>query len=317
MDSCGPSLIWKKKTEPFTFRLGRRTLRRLSIPSLSLETPCTSLSVPLETTLAALPRIPGDCRAIVLPAYPVERKPPRFAGLFKPVFRYVSNSGPRQLIHLRGAFAQYAAKFPHKRRHWLMREARKFAEHCGGSLDLRTFQVPEDMASFRETAAAITSRTYKSRIGARFEETREELEALASERAALGYVLYCKGSPVAYEYFRVQGNNILLASTAFDPAYAKFSPGTVLLWTVLQDLFEEQAFDYLDFLWGQYGYKKFFATATLDVAAVFCFRNTPANLALAGCHFALILATRAMLWVTRDGPLARLRRGRPDPDPGL
>ncbi|MBZ5601911.1 MAG: GNAT family N-acetyltransferase [Acidobacteriia bacterium] len=299
-------LEWVRKTEILTFRFGRHTIKRRLISAVSLETPCTSLTFDIDATFAQLPSIPDDCDAVVLPSHPIRRDLPRFAGWFAPVLRYVSNSGPRQLVDLRGTFEEYIAKFTHNRRNWLARKARRFAELSGGTLELKTFSAPREMLEFQQAAASITAKTYKARVGAAFEESAEDLAGSAGREGVRGYVLYSQGSPVAYQLWRVQARNLVLATTAYDPAHAKASPGMVLLWLALQSLFEEQRFDYLDFLWGQYPYKKVFATATINVAAVFCFRNTLRNKLLALSHYSLILATRAMIRVTQGFGLAPL-----------
>jgi CelD/BcsL family acetyltransferase involved in cellulose biosynthesis len=291
--------VWVKRTEFLTLRLGRRTIRKIAVRSLSLANPCTTLDTDIGATLSELPPIPADCEAVVLPAHPVCAPVPRLTGVFGPVIRYRSNSGPRHLVDLRGSFEEYASKFNHKRRHGLTREARKFAELSGGTLQLRAFRTPIEMRDFQRIAAAITAKTYKVRLGAAFDESADQLADAAARGTVRGYVLFFAGEPVAYELMRIQERNLLLASTSYDPAYAKSSPGTVLLWLVLQSLFDEQGFDYLDFLWGQYPYKKLFATTTVNVAAVFCFRNTLRNRMLVVGHFALILASRLLAMVKR------------------
>jgi CelD/BcsL family acetyltransferase involved in cellulose biosynthesis len=298
-----PKPVWAAQSQVLAFRFGRHYLSRFRIRTLSLQNPCTELPGDISGTLSQLPALPPGCDAAFLPAHPVSAKLPRLR--FGRTLQYVSNSGLRHLIDLHGSFDDYIGKFSRKRRHELRRTVRRFADQ--GTLDLRLYATSEEILEFRAIAIALSSATYKASFGAAFADlaiTPAELAESAARGDARGYVLFLSGHPVAYGFFRAQGANLLFVNTAYDPAHAPSSPGTVMLWLVLEHLFAEQKYAYMDFLWGQYPFKQLFATTTIDVAAVFCFRRTPRNLVLVLAHYALILATRVMLFVTGG---ARLR----------
>jgi len=56
---------------------------------------------------------------------------------------------------------------------------------------------------------------------------------------------------------------LVYSHLGFDPKYADWSPGNVLLWLALEDLFAEDRFDYLDFTEGDNAQKLFFSTGQL------------------------------------------------------
>lgn len=297
-----------KRKEPLTFRFGRYILRSLSIPALSLQTPCTELSCDIAATLAQLPPLPPDCEAIVLPAHPIKGDFPRLKGLFGSVIRYVPNAGARHLIDLSGTFKDYSSRFSGRRRNTLARRVRKFAEFSGGTHEMRIFSRPEEMPEFRRAAVTLSESSYKAQLGATFQDLAisvEELAEAASCGGVRGYVLYCGPSPAACVYCRVQGANLLYVYPAYAPGYASLSPGTVLLWLTLQSLFDEQRFKYLDFLWGVYPYKLLFSTTAIRVAAVYCFRGTLRNRLLVLSHLMLLILSKWMKAAT-----ARLRVSR-------
>jgi len=135
------------------------------------------------------------------------------------------------------------------------------------------------------------------KIGATFEDlsiTPEELAAAAARDGIRGYVLYCGGKAVAYYFCREQEGNLLYVHSAYDPQHAKLSPGTVLLWLILESLFAEQRFEYFDFLWGYYPYKEAFSRTAIRVACVYSFRGTLRNRALVLTHWALLTLTKWM-----------------------
>jgi len=83
---------------------------------------------------------------------------------------------------------------------------------------------------------------------------------LAHERAARGFVLFDHERPIAYVFCHAQSENLLYEYIAYDETYAKWSPGTVLLYLLVESLFREQRFERLDLGEGTLGYKSFFAT---------------------------------------------------------
>lgn len=302
-------LVWVRRNEPFTLRFGRYSLKTIQVRSLSLQTHCTDLPRDLAKTLSELPPIPPDCEAVVLPAHPMEGHFPRLKGFFSPVIRYISKGELRYLIHLRGTFEDYTVGFSGRRRSVLTRHVRKFTEFSGGSLEFRVFTRPEEMPEFVKIAATLSQGSYKAKIGATFEDlsiTPEELAAAAARDGIRGYVLYCGGKAVAYYFCREQEGNLLYVHSAYDPLHAKLSPGTVLLWLILESLFAEQRFEYFDFLWGYYPYKEAFARTSLRVACVFSFRGGARNRALVLTHLTLLTLTKWMRAVT-----ARLRMAGP------
>lgn len=304
-------LVWVRRSEPFTLRFGRFTLKTFQVPSLSLQTHCTDLPRDLAATLSELPPIPPDCEAVVLPAHPIEGHFPRLKGFFGPVIQYISKAEPRYLIHLRGTFEEYTSGFSGRRRSVLTRHVRKFTEFSGGSLDFRVFTRPEEMPEFVGIAAALSQGSYKAKIGATFEDlaiTPEELAEAAAGDGIRGYVLYRGGKAVAYYFCREQGGNLLYVHSAYDSGHAKLSPGTVLLWLILESLFAEQRFEYFDFLWGYYPYKEAFARTSMRVACVFSFRGGIRNRGLVLTHLALLTLTKWMRAVTSRPRVAGLVR---------
>jgi len=95
-----------------------------------------------------------------------------------------------------------------------------------------------------------------------------------------------KNGPAAYALCMRQGDALIYSTIGYDPQYKDLSPGTVLLYLILQRLFAEQRFRIFDFVGGgDYGYKTMFSTGSLDYARVLWFPWSLKNFALVGLHY--------------------------------
>ena len=95
-----------------------------------------------------------------------------------------------------------------------------------------------------------------------------------------------KNGPAAYALCMRQGDALIYSTIGYDPQYKDLSPGTVLLYLILQRLFAEQRFRIFDFVVvGDYGYKTMFSTGSLDYARVLWFPWSLKNFALVGLHY--------------------------------
>jgi CelD/BcsL family acetyltransferase involved in cellulose biosynthesis len=150
------------------------------------------------------------------------------------------------------------------------------------------------MMAFREIAVAISHRSYKENIGWGFEESEgfaRQLEAEARMNRVRGYVLMLDGEPAAYVFCRLEDDVVVYKHLAYDARFAGRSPGTVLLYLMLEHLFKEQEFRLLDFDGMEYyPYKEFFSTRPVRCARVVWFRPTTRNIALFGSHYVIMSA---------------------------
>jgi CelD/BcsL family acetyltransferase involved in cellulose biosynthesis len=86
--------------------------------------------------------------------------------------------------------------------------------------------------SWKEMAgSSITARQWE-------EDFYNLFSPLAAERAWLRiYVLLLNDEPIAYDYGALYKNRYFMLKTSYVEHYGKFSPGTVLRWKVIQDLY--------------------------------------------------------------------------------
>src|SRR5207253_9536540 len=93
---------------------------------------------------------------------------------------------------------------------------------------------------FLEKAHEISKHSWQTkRLGIRINSTLEQrnfLEFLASQGALRSYVLEQNGRPLAFELGVQWQGCFVLEETGYDSSYSSYSPGTVLLFRILQDL---------------------------------------------------------------------------------
>jgi CelD/BcsL family acetyltransferase involved in cellulose biosynthesis len=289
-------------------RIGARTLwtlqRRLVRRGLTLA----------EALAGEAPRLPalgaGDDGYLVtaLPAGLVAELARNHSGL-RP---FVRQRYARSYADLTLGFEAWLGALSAKSRSTLKRKARRLAERSGGALDLRLYRSPAEMASFHRDARTLSARTYQERLlGAGLPDGSDalaEMQALARRDCARGWLLFVDGEPVSYLYAPAEGDTLIYAWLGYDPAFADFSPGSVLQLEAMRGLMAEGRFRLFDFTEGDGQHKRQFATGAVDCVDLLLVRPTLANLAIAamlnGFDGAVALGKRLL---TRWGG-ERLRR---------
>jgi CelD/BcsL family acetyltransferase involved in cellulose biosynthesis len=139
------------------------------------------------------------------------------------------------------------------------------------------------------------------------EEFRSHALNLAEQDRIRGYLLHVQNQPVAFAYCESADDVTLYYSTiGYHPQYANLSPGTVLLYCLLKELFKEQRFRWLDFGPGAAQYKSIFATSSQLCGDVYLLRNNPKNLAIVLAHTSVESISAAMGKILKTAGVKRL-----------
>jgi CelD/BcsL family acetyltransferase involved in cellulose biosynthesis len=216
---------------------------------------------------------------------------------------YVPYRGKRYFIELsNGSFNEYLANFSSNTRNRIKRQLRYFTSHSGGKIDFRTYASPDEIVEFRKQAIAVSRLSYQSRMGWGFPETDDfarELEDEAQNGRARGYLLMHREEPVAFGLCRAEDDILSYIIMGYDPKFAKFSPGTIVLLSIIQELFTERRFRLFDL--GGHGtdFKAFHGTGSVDYARVIWFPRTVKNLILVGAHYSVRLAWHVVARIKR------------------
>lgn len=251
---------WHPYRHELKYRLGELTLARSHLEVLRkvyVLDDIRSFSVD-----PALPELPAGLDGYLLANIPR----PGISGTIEsagPLIRYCLKSYQRCYIDMRSDFDAYRAKFSGKSRSGINRKVRKFAEHAGG-LDFRCYRSPDEIATFLELARNVSAASYQERLLDCGLPTDAEFIDRAIEAAqhdkVRAFLLFAEEVPVSYLYCPIHDGVLEYAFLGYIPEFARLSPGTVLQWLALEQLFAEQQFTAFDFTEGESEHKLFFST---------------------------------------------------------
>jgi len=205
--------------------------------------------------------------------------------------RYVPRQYKRFYVNLSGDFETYLNHFSSKSKSTLLRKVRKLAEASGGKIDWREYRSPEELLEFHRLARELSSRTYQERLldsglpGA--DAFKQRMLDQASRSLVRAYLLFINDKPAAYVYCPLESGILLYEYVGFDPAHQQLSPGTVLQYLILKQLFDEGGYRIFDFTEGEGQQKAFFATHHAQCADIYLYRRTPWNLLAVRAHLGI------------------------------
>lgn len=113
---------------------------------------------------------------------------------------------------------------------------------------------------------------------------REDSQDAAAEGRLICYALCHRETAISYLYCPIVAGSITYQFLGYDRSFAKFSPGLVLLWRVIQHELSRERYLFLDFTKGSGQQKRIFATGKVTCADVFVLRRTLPSLALVASH---------------------------------
>lgn len=214
------------------------------------------------TSSPELPALPRSLEGYLLANIPQEG----VTGAIRRQERFISyclKAYLRCYIDMSGDFNGYQAKFSSKTRSGINRKVRKFAEHAG-ALDFRCYKTPDEVKEFFELARPVSADSYQERLldcGLPTDPPfMEEAIAAAGRDEIRAFLLFSGSRAVSYLYCPIRENVLEYAFLGHVPDFAKLSPGTVLQWLALEQLFAEGRFTAFDFTEGESEHKRFFST---------------------------------------------------------
>jgi CelD/BcsL family acetyltransferase involved in cellulose biosynthesis len=173
-------------------------------------------------------------------------------------------------VAVAGTFEDYwRSRFSAKTRNTILRKLRLLENEAPGRVDFRIYTEACQVDAFLRSAEEVARRSYQWRRGYHVvKETgreRRRLEHLARRGQWRGYLLFVRDEPCAYCLGTVYGRKFDYDVPGYDERMARLSPGTVLLYRILEDLFASGMADELDFGAGPAEYKRLFATSNPSV----------------------------------------------------
>jgi len=207
------------------------------------------------------------------------------------MFAYLFYSYERCWVRTEGDFEAYLASFSKTSRKGLRRRVKQLTSVSDGDLDIRHFADGDVMDKFHTDARTVSAMTFQEKLandGLPDDQVfRQEIKEKAGSDHCYGSILYIDDKPISYLYCERQRTGWLAVYGGFDPAYAKLSPGTVHLVSILEQAFDDPDCAFFDFGPGRSDYKQFFATDAVPSADILILRKTVRNRLIANTHSTL------------------------------
>ena len=203
----------------------------------------------------------------------------------------------RWLIRMPTEFDAYMMSLGAKSRQNIRREMRQLERNHAC-----VFQVVRDIDEvepFLVAAESISRKSYQWNVGQRMindEPSRQALTRLADRRELRSFLLTLDGVPCAFMRGKLVGGIYEFETAGFDPAFAKASPGAVLLIWAVKELIEHSACTVFDFGQGgdDVGYKARFGNESHECTALqLGARSNPYTWLLFGVQKGLFLTLNA------------------------
>lgn len=196
--------------------------------------------------------------------------------LYKQIARYarenlcvrminINKQFDRHLIALPKTFSDYLAKFDAKKRYNLKRQLSLLGKTEKGAVQLRSFVQPDEVHAFISEIEPIVRTSWQSRISNDVIESTDErlkdFESLAELGLFRSYILYVGKQAAAFCFGLEFDGTYYFDTTAYLPTFANSSPGSVLIYLLVQELIDDTngRLKLLNFGYGDHSYKRTFA----------------------------------------------------------
>lgn len=221
-------------------------------------------------------------------------------------------------VETRANFQQYLELRNKKTVSTLKRKVRKVEATNGSAPIMREYASSQEMDTFFEVALPVSQKSYQHRlIGQGLPANsafRTKVKAKAGNGEMLAYTLHVAGQAVAYNLCPVySGTRVLYDYTGFDPHFAQYSPGAVLQFKIIENLFGRSGLDYYDLCTGEGAHKELFATGSIRCANIYVFRwfsrHLPLFLVRWMVRRVVVVLTRLLELIGVKAALKKLIRG--------
>jgi CelD/BcsL family acetyltransferase involved in cellulose biosynthesis len=191
-------------------------------------------------------------------------------------------------------------------RNTLKRRVKKLREHGGGALECTRIEDEDQVDSFYESALRVAEKSWQfTGLGRAIEETalyRESLVNLARMGCLRAYLLSCGGQPCAFVIGYQHEDVLQFEQTAYDGDLGIFSPGTVLYYLLIEDLYRHRPPKYLNYGVGVNRHKRLFSNRSSQDTEVYLFRPTLRNRVRSLGHGAFYSALGLAKKLLKKGP---------------
>jgi len=165
-------------------------------------------------------------------------------------------------IKLDQSFETYLNKFSKKAKYNLKRELKLLKYHANEQLSLVRIEQASDVKMFLDGAVLVSSQSWQHTLEQQMDNSPDEIrryERLANMGVLRCYLLKCGEITTAFVRGFQFGDMFYYSRTGYDESLKTFSPGKVLFYLMLEDLFFHRKPAQLNFQEGDCKYKSFFS----------------------------------------------------------
>ena len=259
---------------PLKFQIGARTI--LTIPR-QLERVAWSLVDVLDGRSPPVPPLAADADGYLFTSVPerlvAEAGRPGLTAFVRQRYR-------RYYTDLAAGHETWLAGMSANARSSLKRKRKKLAQHPD-KMTITAYRTPGELADFQSLARPLAALTYQERLlgsGLPDDEAfRIRTATLAADDGVRAWLMTLGERPIAYLWCATEGDALRYDYVGHDPAWADWSPGTVLHAAAFEQLFAEGRFKRFDFTEGEGQHKRQFATGGEPCVDLLLLRATIAN----------------------------------------
>lgn len=304
--------IWIEKSLSLKFRLGEITLFSWQSPALVLNKHFTELPDDPMVPQPPFEQFSKTQEIIAMHSHPVAYNIPRLR-ILPHAIRYVPSQYNHFWVELSGKFDDYIQKFSSKSRNTLTRKLKKFSKFSEGEIVWREFLHPNEMIEFHHLALKVSAKSYQEKLlgcGLPVEiEFRNNIIKLAEQGLARGYILFHFDKPIAYIFCPINDGIVFYEYVGHDPDFQQWSPGSMLQYFALKNLFGIEKLRLFDFTEGEGSHKEFFSNKNKLCADIYYFRRTAQNLILILLHAGISsISTNAVKILEKFGLKERIKK---------
>lgn len=247
-----------------------------------------------------------DCDCIYMDTVPLDSPCRQFVSEpeQKDFLMYAPNGArPWHLLRLPATPDEYLSQMSSKTRYTLRKKAKKLAEAGGGELEMNRADSVETVAPFLTEAVEVSRNSWQhSTLGTRIDDSPEDrawYAGLAEKGLLRCYVLKCGERPCAF-VVGYQYNGIFhYVELGYNRELADFSPGTILLHMLIQDLCAHRPASLLNFGMGDADYKRRFGNVERQDISILIMRKNLSNRLRIESHKAFRSLVRAARNIVR------------------
>jgi CelD/BcsL family acetyltransferase involved in cellulose biosynthesis len=178
---------------------------------------------------------------------------------------------PHWIVDFPESFDAYLAVFKSKRRKAFRRNIRQFQE--AHEVVFEKLTESREINRFLETGESISRQTYQWDLGTRLvnnAQSRRTLEICARQNELYCYLLHADGVAIAFAWGHLINNVFHYETPGFLREYSRWSPGTIILLKIFEDLIENTTCRHFDFgMGGDFtGYKSQFGNNYYNASVV-------------------------------------------------